>query len=136
MNLWPIFETPKLAALQGAFACRRTALQHHSRVFECNRQIEKGYERVNFDYTSEQTPLTEIRLSAWSDGVMFLRACQGSKKKGWIYNVRFYGNLSEVAPEEVVVMFETTLVTSTQSKPSECEGDIWSVWKDVEPHME
>jgi hypothetical protein len=55
--------------------------------FEVNLSVDKGYERLDLDFV--QFPRDQVRLSIWEDGVIWFRACRGSKK-GWIYCHSFY----------------------------------------------
>ncbi len=48
---------------------------------------DKGHERLDFDFSL--FPCDQVRLTVWDDGVIWFRACRGSKK-GWIYCHSFY----------------------------------------------
>ena len=49
--------------------------------------FDKGHERLDFDLVLFSRD--QVRLSVWDDGVIWFRACRGSKN-GWVYCHSFY----------------------------------------------
>jgi hypothetical protein len=74
------------------------------------------------------TPQIQIRISLWDDGAMFFRTCQGAKK-GWKFNIQFYGKAFDITAENIVANFENGLNMKK-------EKELIALWKDISPYKE
>ncbi len=107
----PAFDDAFLDRIAVAFGRRAKAIKHVTHRFACTREIEAGdVERLNVDVaTLEQRP-TQIRLSAWPGGAVWLGVHQpaATSEGGWAFAYTARGNVADLEAADVVRNFEAT----------------------------
>jgi hypothetical protein len=122
----PNFATDYLNEVATAFKKRNKAIQYKGRNFTFDKEIDNNKERLNVDFVAANS--TQVRVSIWEDGIMYFRICLGSKK-GWIFNIQFYGDATNIRVNELVETFEESIHLSTEEK-------LMAVWKNINPYKE
>ena len=129
---YPQFISEGLNNVVSEFKRRSKAIKHMGGKIEFSREIETHdgleLERLNIDHCSLFSPPDQLRISIWQDLVVYFRNCQGSKK-GWAYNVSFYGDTESVQPHELVKMFESSISIGD-------EEHLKNVWEKISPYNE
>jgi len=124
----PAFLSERLNEIVAAFGRRSKAIKHRICKLEITREDDDGDERLNVDCRGLESPPVQTRVSIWPDGGIYCRKCQGSKK-GWRFNIELHGDAADVAPGEIVKLFEGSLGI-------EDENELMSSWRIVEPHRQ
>ena len=76
---------------------------------------------------------TQIRLSIWEDSVFWLGIHQ-SAKRGWAFKMEFHGQAESIAPEDIVRMFEETILMAAERSGSvQAEDAIRAVSQSANP---
>jgi hypothetical protein len=77
---------PNCRWLSDVVTCFRTRPRSIPK-FQLSLSFDNFHERVDFDFSLHLRD--QVRLTIWDDGVIWFRACRGSKK-GWVYCHSFY----------------------------------------------
>jgi hypothetical protein len=129
---WPTFDAPLLREIAAAFRRRRKALAYRVGL-SCERQFtesaEGATERLNLE-------AGDLRLSAWSDGVMWLALCVRGfgRGAGWAFKDTFHGDVQDVSAEALVGMVEATLALTFGADPDQERERLRGVWARVRPY--
>lgn len=129
---WPTFEASLLQCIAEAFRVRRKAIAYHDGII-CHREFcESGsgtYERLNVETGG-------LRISVWSDGVMWLNVCVRAmgRNAGWVFKDTFHGDIQGVLVKELVEMVETTLALQLGADTE--QQTLRAVWARVHPFQE
>jgi hypothetical protein len=129
---WPTFDAPLLREIAAAFLRRRKAIAYQVGL-SCQREFSESadgaVERLNLD-------AGDLRLSAWSDGVMWLAVCVRGfgRGAGWAFKDTFHGDVQDVSAEALVGMVETTLALTFGADPDKERQQVRRVWARVRPY--
>jgi hypothetical protein len=129
---WPTFDAPLLREIATAFLRRRKAIAYHSGL-SCEREFSESaagaVERLNL-------VAGDLRLSAWSDGVMWLAvSVRGfGRSAGWSFKDSFHGDVQDVSAETMVGMVEATLALSFGADQDQEQQRLRGVWARVGPY--
>jgi hypothetical protein len=130
---WQTFDTPLLRDLALAFSRRSKAIRYKTESFDCQREVEESpegaRERLNIDTVGIASP-AQLRLSVWSDGVLWFRACTRAvgTNAGWAYLEACYGNIRSMAPAEVVSAYEAAMDLCHEPVPADLGLQIRLLW--------
>jgi hypothetical protein len=130
---WPEFDSPLLGAIAAAFCRRRRAIRYHGPL-ACTRELSETpqgtFERLNMDHGDR----AQLRLSVWADGAMWLRACapRPGRNAGWAFLCCFDGEVSGIAADEIVRLFEASLLVCTVPGDAVTER-LRELWQAVHP---
>ena len=80
-------------------------------------------------FLKEHLPVLEDQL------LMVLREIQDAKK-GWKFNMSFYGSINSVAPGTLVELFTRTRLISSEPRSERAEQEIRDLWSAVRPRDE
>ena len=74
-----------------------------------------------------------MRLSFWSDGEMWVRACRRAKgaHSGWAFVWAFHGSWADVEPERIVEMYKASRIHLDPTP--EGEAEFIGAWARVKP---
>jgi len=122
----PIFESEMLNMVVAGFSGRSKALKHKNCQLEISKEDDEGIERLNIDSRGFESPPIQTRISVWSDMSFYCQKCQSSKN-GWKFNIYLNGDVTDVAPEEIVNLFES-------SQHIDDEEELMASWKIVGPY--
>jgi hypothetical protein len=128
---WPSFDAPLLREIAAAFLRRRKAIAYHYGL-SCEREFSESaagaVERLNLE-------AGDLRLSAWSDGVMWLAVCVRGfgRGAGWAFKDTFHGDVRDVSAEALVAMVEATLALPFGANPDKERELLRGVWARVRP---
>jgi hypothetical protein len=131
---WPPFDAPLLREIAAAFRRRRKAIAYH-RGLSCKREFSESaataLERLNLEAGG-------LRLSAWSDGAMWLAVCvPGLARRGaWAFQDTFHGDVRDVSAEAIVGMFEATLAQPFGADEARERERLRSVWARIGPYSD
>ena len=120
------FESELLTDLTAAFRARSKAVTYRTSSWGVSREKSEQLERMNVDAKHFNDAL---RLSVWSDGVVWFRKCRGPAKNGWKFLLSFHGDMSSVTPAAIVEQFIESRLAGTAS-------DLLSIWANVSPVVE
>ena len=115
------FESESLTELVKAFRSRSKAVTYYSSDWNISRESsEEDPERLNVDAKHFNN---DLRLSVWSDHVVWFRKCRGPAKNGWKFMLSFHGDASSVTPSAIVDLFIASFwmdrsVTTSRSGPT------------------
>ncbi len=129
---WPIYDAPLLREIAAAFLRRRKAIAYRAGL-SCEREFSEsaagGVERLNLE-------TGDLRLSAWSDGVMWLAVYVHGfgRGAGWAFKDSFHGDVQDVSAEALVGMVEATLALPFGADPEKERQQLWGVWARVRPY--
>jgi hypothetical protein len=129
---WPTFDAPLLREIAVAFTRRRKAIAYHSGL-SCERAFSESatgaVERLNIE-------TGDLRLSAWSDGVIWLAVYVPGfgRGAGWAFKDAFHGDVQNVSAETLVGMVEATLALSFGADPEKEQQQLRGVWARVGPY--
>jgi hypothetical protein len=129
---WPTFDAPLLREIAAAFLRRHKAIAYHVGL-SCDREFSESVagavERLNLD-------AGDLRLSVWSDGVMWLAVCVRGfgRNAGWAFKDAFHGDVQDVSAEALVGMVETTLALPFGAEPDKERQQLRGVWARVRPY--
>jgi hypothetical protein len=129
---WPTFDAPLLREIAAAFLRRRKAIAYHTGL-SCGREFtESGantFERLNLEAGG-------LRLSVWSDGVMWLAMCvRGTGRAGgWAFRDTFHGDVRDVSAEALVGMVQATLALPFGTDAVKEREQLRGVWSRVRPY--
>ena len=89
---WPQITSVELRAIVDAFRRKSKSLGYSDR-WSCEHSTEDG-ERLDIDFEG----CADVRLSFWSDGEMWVRACRRAKgaHSGWAFVWAFHGSWDHV----------------------------------------
>jgi hypothetical protein len=130
---WPSFDAPLLREIAAALRRRRKAIAHHTGL-SCKRDFSESatstVERLNIE-------AGVLRLSVWSDGVMWLAVCirRLGRRGGWAFKDTFHGDARDVSAEALVGMVEATLALSFGEEPVTEREQLRCVWTRVRPYV-
>lgn len=131
---WPTFDAPLLQEISIAFLRRRKAIAYH-RGLTCERELSESaagaVERLNLE-------AGDLRLSAWSDGVLWLAVCVRGfgRGAGWAFKETFHGDAQDVSPKALVAMFEATLALPWGADSEEMRLQLREMWASVRPYYD
>jgi hypothetical protein len=129
---WPKFDTQLLRDIAAAFKRRRRAIAYQVGL-SCEREISESaagaMERLNVE-------AGDMRLSAWSDGVLWLGVCVPAFGRGakWAFKDAFHGDTQDVSAEALVGMVEATLALPFGNDPPKEREQLREVWARVGPY--
>lgn len=125
----PNFDGARLDAIATAFGRRAKALKYHSQKFLCTREVTSVTERFNVDLETLEDRPTQIRLSVWDDGVMWLGAYRAKPRRegGWQIEFRGHGDLARIDPTKVVAAFEETY-QQLRGSPADAVNRLRRIW--------
>jgi hypothetical protein len=129
---WPTFDAPLLREIAAAFLRRRKAIAYHAGL-ACEREFSESaagaVERLNLE-------AGDLRLSAWSDGLMWLAVCVRGfgRGAGWAFKDAFHGDVQDVSAEALVGMVEATLALPFGADPEKGRPQLRGVWARVRPY--
>jgi hypothetical protein len=130
------FESSLLRAVAEGFQKRSKALRHQTKALVITREKDINSsepERLNIDAKTIEARPTQVRLSVWSDGVLWFRACQPTKA-GWSFMLAFHGQLKTSATRDMEPLFEKSLgLVYGATRKSECDQQLLSLWRAVSP---
>jgi hypothetical protein len=129
---WPDFDAPLLQEVAGAFRRRRMAIAYQQPL-SCAREFTES----NASAVERLTLVAgTLRLSIWSDGVLWLAVCVRAsvRNAGWSFQDSFHGDVRDVSAESLVRMFEATLALTFGSNPAEERQQLRAVWSRVHPY--
>ena len=109
------FESALLREIASAVERRGKAIRYHGDL-ECSRAVEDSIERLNVDFAAILG--FRVRLSIWSDGVLWLGITKPGPKStgGWAYRDEFHSHLDSLDAHGVVERFEQTIHSPTQAR--------------------
>jgi hypothetical protein len=137
---WPAFDAPLLQDVATAFARRRKAITY-STDLSCTRESDESdsevFERLNFDLGSGRPGESNLRLTVWADGVMWLRLCVGAfgRNAGWAFIDHFHGEARDVSAEALVGMVEATLALRIGDDPASERQQLRAIWAPIHPYQ-
>ncbi len=129
---WPAFDAPLLRHLAAAFRRRRRAIAYQVGL-SCEREFTEsatgGVERLNLE-------AGDLRLSAWSDGVLWLAVCvrRPGCGAGHAFKDVFHGDVRDVSAEALVAMVEATLAMPLGADAVKEREHLRELWARVRPH--
>jgi hypothetical protein len=130
---WPGFDSSFLGDIASAVQRRGKAIRYQTRL-SCEREWEERtdgtWERMNLDLVSH----VQVRLSVWSDGIMWLRVCQAGPRRsgGWKFLDRLAGDVRLLPPSEVAERLEATLALCSSPHPANFSQRLRGLWKAVD----
>ena len=113
-----VFDSPLLISIVQAVERRGKAIRYQG-TLACEREFERGVERLNVDVT---LGLRErLRLSVWSDGAFWFSVNKPGPRRagGWQINEQVEGSLGEWTPSEIVERIEESMLHPT---------DVMRIW--------
>jgi hypothetical protein len=130
---WPTFDAALLREIAAAFLRRRKAIAYQTSL-SCEREFSESaasaVERLNLQ-------AGRLRLSAWSDGVMWLAVCVRGlgRGAGWAFKDTFHGDVGDVSAEALVGMVEATLALPFGADAVKEREQLRGVWARVRPYV-
>jgi hypothetical protein len=107
-----VFDSPLLTSIVHAIERRGKAIRCQG-TLACQRDLDRGVERLNVDVTSVLRE--RLRLSVWSDGAFWLGVNKPGPRRegGWQINEQVEGSLGEWTPLEIVGRIEESMLHPT-----------------------
>ncbi len=107
-----VFDSPLLTSVAQAVERRGKAIGYQG-TLACERELDRGVERLNVDVTSVLGE--RLRLSVWSDGAFWLRVNKPGPRRegGWQIKEQVEGSLGEWTPSEIVGRIEESMLYPT-----------------------
>jgi hypothetical protein len=121
-----------LRGIAAAFLRRRKAIACHAGL-SCEREFNESaagaVERLNLE-------AGDLRLSAWSDGAMWLAVCVRGfgRSATWAFKDTFHGDVQDVSAETLVGMVEATLALPFGTDAVKEREHLRGVWARVSPY--
>lgn len=129
----PVFDHALLDGIAVALGRRAKAIKCHTRRFACTREIEAGdVERLNIDVETLEDRPTQVRLSVWPSGGLWLGVHQPAaySQGGWAFAYTATGDIANLEAAEVVRRFEATLSeTYSSTRRPDAPERIERVWQ-------
>lgn len=125
MPAFPQFDANTLVTLTDAFRTRSKAITYHAPNWTISRDDETDSERFNVDADGHHG---KLRLSIWSDGVMWMRLCRGRAKNGWDFMLSFHGDRNDLDAQTIVEQFIASMTSHSDT--------LLSTWGNVAPVIE
>jgi hypothetical protein len=133
----PDYESEFLSRCASAFLRRGKALRYQTVSFSVERSIEAGAtERMNVDVLIYRQ--SQIRLSIWPDGALWFRvATPGPRRRGgWDFLISFDAEIDALAPEELVALFEESLIAIDVPAVEGTAQKLLTIWARAHPRVE
>ena len=127
---WPQTTSGELRRIVDAFRGKSKSLSYSDR-WSCEHSTEGG-ERLDIDFRGP----ADVRLSFWSDGVMWVRACRRAEgaHAGWAFVWAFHGSWADVEPGQLVEMYKASRIHLRPTPQSEAE--FIGTWARVKPVLD
>ena len=117
------FDADTLNGLAAAFRARSKAITYHAAEWTVTRDDETQLERLNIDADGHHG---KLRLSVWTDGVLWFRLCRGRAKNGWEFMLSFHGDRKDLDAATIVEQFIDSMTSD----------EILAIWHNVSPVVE
>ena len=129
---WPIPDSAILGGIVRSISARSKAFKKQVWRFDIGLETDSKtgaeYERLNLTLKSWNPRPDRLTFTFWDDGVLRVDARQ-SARSGWNYELSFYGNFNNVAPDLVRDMIEQSLWVTDREK-------MEAIWDRCEPYTE
>ena len=121
------FESDSLTELTAEFRSRSKAVTYYTSDWNISRETsEDDPERLNVDAKHFND---NLRLSVWSDRVVWFRKCRGPAKNGWKFMLSFHGDASSVTSSAIVDQFIASFLNGSLS-------EHLAIWANESPVIE
>lgn len=120
---FPDVVSERLVDLVGAFRDRSKAIKHRVSRWEIAGSHDSHFERIDFDFLYLDT---QVRVSAWEDGSIWFRACEGGKHS-WKFNYAFDAQMKDAPAPLLVEAFEESLIYIAH------KSKVMSLWEEFDP---
>ena len=106
----PYFRSIRLDTIAAALGRRAKAIKSHSRRFACAREASGNGERLDVDMETGEAQPTQLRLSVWEDGSVWLSVHQRDtwRRGGWAFQYTGRGGAAHLEARAIVAMLEET----------------------------
>lgn len=126
----PHILSAELREVVEVFRSRSKALKNRLKSWKYSAGVDEK-ERLNLDVLDYAR--NDYRLVFWIDGLLWFRVCRMNPgKKGWMYNISFYGRWEVSALPGIVDTFEKARTYLCTSKEID-EGHVKDLWAVVDP---
>jgi hypothetical protein len=130
----PDFENEFLRRCASAFIRRGKALRYQTVSFSVERSIEaEATERMNVDVLAYRR--SQIRLSIWPGGALWFRVATPGPSRigGWDFLMWFDAEIGDLVPEELVALFEESLIAVGVPPASGAGQQLLDIWIRANP---
>lgn len=125
----PVLSTD-LRAVVDAFGSRSKSLKRELTAWTYSVSVD---ERERLDVDMKHFSRHDVRLSFWSDGLLWVRVCRlNDGKKGWASNLAFHGTWDAGRLLSIVTCLERTFAYVATASDVD-EGQVAAIWKAAKP---